>query len=141
MSEPAPPARAAAAEHDVLVEMVARRIGIATWSVTTNTVGARRAPVPCPTAPEGTAYPDIVAREKFTNRLAAVGEVETGTTLGPDQAAVWATSAQLAPRFFLYVPEEAEAETKALLAARRIRPAGLFLYRHTDRNTFVVKRA
>jgi hypothetical protein len=46
-----------------------------------------------------------------------------------------------APRFFLYVPEELEKEARALLAARRLRPAGLFLYRHTERNTFTVRRA
>jgi hypothetical protein len=140
MTEPSPlpPAQA---EHDILVGMLARRIGIATWTVATNTAAARDAPVPCPTAATGQAYPDIVAHEKFTRRLAAVGEVETSSTLGPEAAERWSTSAFLAPRFFLYVPEEIEKEARALLAARRIRPAGLFLYRYTERNSFIVRRA
>jgi hypothetical protein len=133
--------QAARQEHDILVELIARRIGIATWNVAANLASGPRTPVPCPIAPSGQAYPDIVAREKFTNRLAAVGEVETAATLGESQAAVWATSAQLAPRFFLYVPEELEPAARSLLAARRIRPAGLFLYRYTERNMFVVRRA
>jgi hypothetical protein len=130
---------AAQQEHDILVEMLARRITIPTWVVATNV--ARQAPVPCPTSLSGCAYPDIVAHEKFTRRLAATGEVETATTLTEQQAEVWATSALLAPRFFLYVPEESEAAARALLSRRRIRPTGLFLYRHTERNTFIVRRA
>src|SRR5262249_62088168 len=135
------PEKAAREEHDILVGMIARRIGVSTWVIATNVEAARESPVPCPTAPSGKAYPDIVAHEKFTRRLAAVGEVETLATLGEPQAKGWATSAFLAPRFFLYVPEEAEAEARALLAARRIRPAGLFLYRFTDRGALVVRRS
>jgi len=138
MSEPNAPT-AAREEHDILVGMIARRISIPTWIVTTNL--AREAPVPCPTSPSGSAYPDIVAHEKFTRRLAAVGEVETTTTLATDRAELWATSARLAPRFFLYAPEESEAAIRAILAAHRIRPTGLFLYRHTEKNTFIVRRA
>src|SRR5262245_15139918 len=121
--------------------MIARRIGIPTWSVATNTAAAAETPVPCPTAATGTAFPDIVAREKFTRRLAAVGEVETAATLDDRQAETWLTTSQLAPRFFLYVPEELETAARALLKARRIRPADLFVYRHTERNTFIVRRA
>ena len=139
MAETTPLSGAAQEEHDILVEMLARRLTIPTWVVTTNV--ARQAPVPCPTSPSGSAYPDIVAHEKFTRRLAAVGEVETAATLSEEQAEVWATSAHLAPRFFLYVPDESEAAARALLSRHRIRLAGLFLYRHTERNTFIVRRA
>jgi hypothetical protein len=132
---------AARQEHDILVEMLARRVGIATWVVATNVAGARETPVPCPTEPGGQVYPDLVMREKFTARLAAVGAVETAATLTQPPAAAWATLARLAPRFFLYVPEEAETATRDLLAARRIRPTGLFLYRFTDRGGFVVRRS
>jgi len=133
-----PPAEA---EHDILVAMIAGRIGIPTWKIATNGAQVRAAPVPCPVSPTGQAYPDIVAHEKFTGRLAAVGEVETAATLVPEQAETWAVSARLATRFFLYVPEELEAEARRMLVARRIRPSGLFLYRHTERNSFIVRRA
>ncbi len=132
---------AAQQEHDILVDMIARKIGISTWTVRTNTATAREAPVPCPTAASRQAFPDIVAHEKFTRKLAAVGEVETVKTLTEAQAATWSTTAFLAPRFFLYVPEEAEGTARALLAERRIRPAGLFVYRFTERGGFVVRRA
>ena len=132
---------AAQQEHDLLVEAVARRIGIATWVIRTNTTASREAPVPCPTAASGQAFPDIVAHEKFTNRLAAVGEVETETTLTERQAAVWKTSSQLAPRFFLYVPEETEEAARALLTAHRIRPTGCCLSRFSARGGLTVRRA
>src|SRR5690242_3747790 len=113
---------AAEQEHDTLVKMIARRIGISTWVVSTNRAGEHTAAVPCPTAASGQAFPDIVAHERFTRRLAAVGEVETERTLSEARAAVWAVSAKLAPRFFLYVPEEQEAATRAVLQNHRIRP-------------------
>jgi len=109
----------------------------------TNPGAQENAAVPYPTeAGQALAYPDIVAHEKFTKKLAAVGEVETADTVTDAEAeAEWALFAQLAPRFFLYVPAELEPEARDLLRRRRIRPEGLFLYRFTERNMFVVQRA
>jgi hypothetical protein len=83
-----------------------------------------------------------VVHEKFTRKLAAVGEVETADSVTAAEAdGEWALFTSLAPKFFLYVPAELAAEARDLLRRRRIRPEGLFLYRFTERNMFVVERA
>jgi hypothetical protein len=130
-------------EHDTLLEMISRKIKIPTWTLATNPGQQQNAGVPYPTAAgRALAYPDIVAHEKFTKKLAAVGEVETAESVTAEEAeAEWTLFSQLAPRFFLYVPAEMAPEAKDLLRRRRIRPEGLFLYRFTERNMFVVERA
>jgi len=130
-------------EHDTLLDMVARRIKIPTWVLATNPGEATNAGIDYP-SPEGaaTAYPDIVAREKFTGRLAAVGEVETESSVTEEEARdQWRLYAQLAPKFFLYVPKECEAEARRLLRKHGLRPEGLFLFSFTERNFFIVERA
>ena len=130
-------------EHDTLLEMISRRIKIPTWTLVTNPGDHQNAGVPYPTeAGQALAYPDLVMHEKFTRKLAAVGEVETADSVTEAEAdGEWALYASLAPRFFLYVPAELEPEARALLRRRRLRPEGLFLYRFTERNQFVVARA
>lgn len=130
-------------EHDTLLDMVSRRIKIPTWTVTTNPGAQENAGVPYPAAAgQALAYPDIVIHEKFTRKLAAVGEVETADSVTAEEAeAEWALYTSLAPKFFLYIPAELAPEARDLLRRRRIRPEGLFLYRFTERNMFVVERA
>ena len=130
-------------EHDTLLEMISRRIKIPTWTLVTNPAAQENAGVPYPTASgQALAYPDIVAYEKFTRKLAAVGEVETADSVTAEEAKEeWALYAMLAPRFFLYVPAELEPEARDLLRRHRIRPEGLFLYRFTERNMFLVERS
>jgi hypothetical protein len=130
-------------EHDTLLEMIARKIRIPTWIVTTNPAAQQNGGVAYPTAAgQALAYPDIVVHEKFTRKLAAVGEVETADSITPEEAdSEWALYTSLAPKFFLYVPAEMASETRDLLRRRRIRPEGFFLYRFTERNLFVVERA
>lgn len=130
-------------EHDTLLEMISRKIKIPTWTLVTNPGAQENAGVPYPTASgQALAYPDIVAHEKFTKKLAAVGEVETAESVTAAEAeAEWALYTSLAPRFFLYVPAELTPEAKDLLRRFRIRPEGLFQYRFTERNMFVVERA
>jgi hypothetical protein len=173
-------------EHDTLVEMIARKIHIPTWIVTTNPGAQQNAGIPYPAgaltsradgqgaaqskdqstkiptwtlatnpgpaqnagvsypteAGQALAYPDMVMHEKFTRKLAAVGEVETAGSVTAEEAETeWALFSRLAPKFFLYVPAELEPEARDLLRRRRIRPEGLFLYRFTERNMFVVARA
>jgi hypothetical protein len=130
-------------EHDTLLEMISRKIKIPTWTLATNPGAQENAAVAYPTAAgQARAYPDIVAHEKFTKKLAAVGEVETAESVTAAEAeAEWALYTSLAPRFFLYVPAELAPEAKDILRRFRIRPEGLFLYRFTERNMFVVERA
>jgi hypothetical protein len=130
-------------EHDTLLGMIARKISVSVWTIVTNPGDARNQGVPYPTETgEAVAYPDIVAREKFTGRLAAVGEVETASSVTAEEAErEWALYASLAPKFFLYVPKECEEAARRLLRERRIRPEGLFLFRFTEKNAFVVERA
>jgi hypothetical protein len=131
-------------EHDTLLDMIARRLKIPTWTIATNPGDAGDEGVPYP-SPEGfsaIAYPDILAREKFTGRLSAVGEVETASSVTEEEARdQWRLFAQLAPKFFLYVPKECEAEARRLLRKYGIRPEGLFLFSFTERNFFIVERA
>jgi hypothetical protein len=129
--------------HDTLLEMIVRKITIPVWDVTTNPGAEQNAGVPYPTASgQATAYPDVVARERFTKKLAAVGEVETEESVTDAEATEeWSLYAHLAPKFFLYVPKECEQEARRLLRKHSIRPEGLFLYRFTERNLFVVERA
>jgi len=130
-------------EHDTLLEMISRKITIPQWRVVTNPGAQQNASVPYPTeSGQALAYPDIVIHEKFTKKLAAVGEVETADSVSDEEAAAeWALFSQLAPKFFLYVPAELEPEARDLLRKRRIRPEGLFLYRFSERNMFIVQRA
>jgi hypothetical protein len=130
-------------EHDTLLEMISRKIKIPTWTLVTNPGQQENAAVAYPTASgQALAYPDIVVHEKFTKKLAAVGEVETADSVTAAEAeAEWALFTSLAPRFFLYVPAELAPEAKDLLRRYRIRPEGLFLYRFTERNMFVVERS
>src|SRR5687768_6879037 len=118
-------------EHDTLLEMISRKIKIPTWTLATNPGSQENAGVAYPAAAgQALAYPDIVAHEKFTKKLAAVGEVETAESVTAEEAeAEWALYTSLAPRFFLYVPAELAPEAKALLRRFRIRPEGLFQYR------------
>jgi hypothetical protein len=130
-------------EHDTLLEMISRKIKIPTWTLVTNPGQQQNAGVAYPTeAGQALAYPDIVIHEKFTRKLAAVGEVETANSVTAEEAQEeWALFTSLAPKFFLYVPAEQEAEARDLLRRHRIRPEGLFLYRFTERNMFIVQRA
>jgi hypothetical protein len=130
-------------EHDTLLEMVSRKIKIPTWTLVTNPAAQQNAGIPYPTeSGQAIAYPDIVVHERFTRKLAAVGEVETvGSVTAAEADSEWALFTSLAPKFFLYVPAERAAEARDLLRQRRIRPEGLFLYRFTERNLFVVERA
>src|SRR2546425_451658 len=130
-------------EHDTLLEMISRKIKIPTWTLVTNPGVQQNAGVAYPTeAGQALAYPDIVVHEKFTRKLAAVGEVETADSVTAAEAdREWALFTSLAPRFFLYVPAELEPEARDLLRRHRIRPEGLFLYRFTERNQFVVARS
>jgi hypothetical protein len=130
-------------EHDTLLEMISRKIKIPTWTLVTNPGAQQNAGVPYPAAAgQALAYPDIVVHEKFTRKLAAVGEVETADSVTAAEAdSEWALFTSLAPKFFLYVPAETASEARDLLRRRRIRPEGLFLYRFTERNLFVVERS
>jgi hypothetical protein len=130
-------------EHDTLLEMITRKIKIPTWTLVTNPGAQENAGVAYPTAAgQALAYPDIVVHEKFTRKLAAVGEVETTETVTEAEAKEeWALFSNLAPRFFLYVPAELAPEARDLLRRHRIRPEGLFLYRFNERNMFIVERA
>lgn len=130
-------------EHDTLLEMIARRIQIPVWTLAINPGDTRNEGIPYPTPDgEAIAYPDIVARERFTGKLAAVGEVETASSVTELEArAQWSLFAHLAPKFFLYVPKECEAEVRRLLRLCRIRPEGLFLFSFTARNTLIIERA
>ncbi|MBI3909485.1 MAG: hypothetical protein HY320_00960 [Armatimonadetes bacterium] len=129
-------------QHDILVEMLARRIKIPQWTVAVNTSAARDHLVPCPALPAGAFYPDLVMTERFTGRIAAVGEVETEATLaGEEPEARWWVAAYLTPKFFVYVPEACEKEVKERLRRARVRPAGLFLYFFSARNALLVRRA
>lgn len=130
-------------EHDTLLDMIARRLKIPTWTIATNPgdAGGEGIAYPSPQG-EAIAYPDIVAREKFTGRLAAVGEVETASSVTEEEARdQWRLFARLAPKFFLYVPKECEAEARRLLRQYGIRPEGLFLFSFTEKNFFIVERA
>jgi hypothetical protein len=130
-------------EHDTLLEMIAKRIKIPVWNLVTNPGDAQNEGVPYP-APGGQAiaYPDIVARERFTQKLAAVGEVETESSVTDAEArAEWELFSRLAPKFFLYVPKECEALARRLLRERGVRPEGLFLFSFTEKNLFIVERA
>jgi len=130
-------------KHDTLLDMVARKIKIPVWDLTTNPGSEQNAGVayPSPTG-QAIAYPDWVAYERFTKKLAAVGEVETEESVSDAEAAEeWSLFVNLAPKFFLYLPKECEEEGKRLLRKHRLRPEGLFLYRFTERNLFVVERA
>lgn len=130
-------------EHDTLLDMVARRIKIPTWTLATNPGDARVEGIEHP-SPEGTAtaYPDLIARERFTGRLAAVGEVETASSVTEEEARdEWRLYAHLAPKFFLYVPKECEADARRLLRKHGIRPEGLFLFSFTEKNNFIVARS
>src|SRR5215212_11596651 len=111
-------------EHDTLLEMISRKITIPQWRLVTNPGAQQNAAVPYPTsAGQALAYPDIVAHEKFTKKLAAVGEVETADSVTAAEAeAEWALYTSLAPRFFLYVPAELAPEAKDILRRFRIRP-------------------
>src|SRR5215218_6274484 len=93
-------------EHDTLLEMISRKIKIPTWTLVTNPGQQQNAGVAYPTeAGQALAYPDMVAHERFTKKLAAVGEVETADSVTAEEAeAEWTLFSQLAPRFFLYVP-------------------------------------
>jgi hypothetical protein len=130
-------------EHDTLLDMISRRIKIPTWTLVTNPGAQENAGVAYPSeAGQAMAYPDIVAHEKFTRKLAAVGEVETAESVTAAEAQEeWAVFTSLAPRFFLYVPAELAPEARDLLRRHRIRPEGLFLYRFNERNMFIVERA
>jgi hypothetical protein len=130
-------------EHDTLLEMIARRIKIPTWTLATNPGAARNEGVPYPAAGgEALAYPDVVARERFTGKIAAVGEVETASSVTEAEAREeWELFSHLAPKFFLYVPKECEAGARRLLRQHGIRPEGLFLFSFTEKNFFIVERA
>src|SRR5262249_6887394 len=129
--------------HDILLDMVARKIKIPVWDLKTNPGAEQNAGVAYPTAEgQAMAYPDWVAYERFTKKLAAVGEVETEDSVTDAEAAEeWSLFINLAPKFFLYLPKEREEEGKRVLRKHRLRPEGLFLYRFTERNLFVVERA
>ena len=129
--------------HDTLLDMVARKIKIPVWELITNPAAEQNAGVPYPSeSGQAVAYPDIVAYERFTKRLAAVGEVETEDSVTDAEAEEeWRLYTHLAPKFFLYLPKELEQEAQRLLRKHRIRPEGLFLYRFTERNLFVVERS
>jgi hypothetical protein len=130
-------------KHDTLLEMISRKIKIPVWDLQTNPGAEQNVGVAYPSAEgQAVAYPDLVAHERFTKKLAAVGEVETEDSVTDAEAAEeWALYAHLAPKFFLYLPKECEDEGKRLLRKHRIRPEGLFLYRFTEKNLFVVERA
>jgi hypothetical protein len=123
--------------------MVARRIKIPVWTLVTNPGDTRNEGVPYPVAGgEAIAYPDIIARERFTGKLAAVGEVETASSVTEAEAREeWELYACLAPKFFLYVPKQCEADARRFLRDRRIRPEGLFLFSFTEKNAFIVERS
>jgi hypothetical protein len=130
-------------EHDTLLDMIARRIKIPVWTLATNPGDSQNAGVPYPVeGGEAIAYPDLVAHERFTGKIAAVGEVETESSVTDAEAREeWQLFACLAPKFFLYVPKECEALTRRLLRERGIRPEGLFLFSFTEKNFFIVERA
>jgi hypothetical protein len=130
-------------EHDTLLEMIARKIRIPTWVVATNPGVEQNTAVPYPTqAGQALAHPDIVVHEKFTRKLAAVGEVETADSVTANEAETeWALFGSLAPKFFLYIPAELAPGACDLRRRYRTRPEGVFLYRFTDKNFFIVERA
>ncbi|MDH7571619.1 MAG: hypothetical protein QHJ73_18735, partial [Armatimonadota bacterium] len=90
------------------------RLRVPTWEVHANTGVAARRGVPVPNQPD--LYPDVVAFEKYTGRLAAIGAVETAETLEAG-AKEWKLLQMVAPRFYIYVPRE--VLEKAMRLCRR----------------------
>ncbi|HEX2999635.1 MAG TPA: hypothetical protein VHR86_05300 [Armatimonadota bacterium] len=124
-------------EHDVVTANVAHKMRVPTWKVHANIGEAPQQSVPVPGGPD--TFPDVVAFEKYTGRLAAIGAVETAETLA-DAAAEWKLFALLAPKFFAYVPEECLEEAMKLCRRQGIDNSGLRIYYYNSRNQFVVER-
>ena len=98
-------------EHDVAVANVAHKMRVVVWEGHANVGDAPRRSIAVPGG--ATLTPDIVAFEKHTGRLAAIGAVETAATLAAGSAE-WKQYQMLAPRFFIYVPEESLDEATRL---------------------------
>jgi len=63
-----------------------------------------------------TVYPDIVALLKPDEEVAAVGEVETASTVTESAMRHWRLLAEHTPRFYLYVPVGAADAARELVA-------------------------
>lgn len=122
-------------EHDVAVANVAHKMRVAVWEVHANVGPGPRRTLPVPGRPDVT--PDIVAFEKHTHRLAAIGAVETAATLAAG-AAEWKLYQMLAPRFFIYVPQESLDEALRLCRRHTIPYTAVRVYYYNARNQFVV---
>ncbi len=124
-------------EHDVSVANVAHKMRVSIWEVHANVGDATRRGLPVPGGPD--IFPDIVAFEKFTGRLAAIGAVETAETLAVGSGE-WETFALLAPKFFIYVPEECLDAATRLCRRHGIPYTALRVYYYNARNQFVVAK-
>jgi hypothetical protein len=116
---------------------VAHKMRVPIWEVHANVGDAPRRSVPVPGGPEVT--PDIVAFEKYTGRLAAIAAVESASTL-IEGAAEWKLFRMLAPKFFIYVPEECLEEATRLCRRHGVALASLRVYYYNSRNQFIVER-
>jgi len=123
--------------HDVAAANVAHKMRVPTWELHANVGDAPPRSVPVPGGAAVT--PDIVAFEKYTGRLAAIAAVESAATL-PEGAAQWKLFEMLAPKFFIYVPEECLDEATKLCRRQGVALAALRVYYHNSRNQFVVER-
>jgi hypothetical protein len=128
---------AAEQEHDVAAANVAHKMRVPIWEVHANVGDAPRRAVPVPGGDDVT--PDIVAFEKHTGRLAAIAAVETASTLSAG-ASEWKLFQLLAPKFFLYVPEECLEEATRLCRRHGIPLASLRVYYYNSRNQFITER-
>lgn len=131
------------AEHDVTAANVAHKMKVPVWEVIANVGDTPRRSVPVPGGADVT--PDVVAFEKYTGRLAAIGAIETAETLAgaPQQARAgeeWRLYAMLAPKFFIYVPEECLEEAMRLCRRHGIDNSAVRIYYYNSRNQFVVER-
>lgn len=99
--------------HDLVVDQVAEtRFNLDDWDVITNT--------------SLDISPDITA--KSHDRLVAVGEVETHSTITEERAKQWKSFADSCVRFYLYIPEGSEEEASRLISKHKVECAGLRSY-------------
>jgi len=130
-------------DHDTTLWQIERRFKIPIWTLVSNPGDAQNQGLDIP-AERGkvTLYPDFVYLEKRTGKLAAVGEVETESSVTAEEAHdQWQLFARAAPRFFLYVPREKEEEALKLCRQFYIRTQDVMIYYYTEKNLFVVAKA
>ena len=123
--------------HDVAVANVAHKMRVPIWEVHANVGDAPRRSVPTPGGAAVT--PDIVAFEKYTGRLAAIAAVESEASLAAG-ASEWKLFEMLAPKFFIYVPEEYLGQAEKLCRRHGVRLAALRVYYYNSRNQFVIAK-